>query len=109
MSILVFIPLDSNTTLHDCRLAANNYCLIVDTIQDKHPDTFSDEVHKERLKPTTSSFVSNNPAFIDCFEPTECYVVDKNNINLASNYPIVQNMVSEGLGLGGLWLSGYLT
>jgi predicted ATPase len=56
---------------------------------------------------------THQPYFVDSFEPNEVWVLEKGNdgfasIRRASDDPIVINMVSEGLPLGGLWYSDYL-
>ena len=56
---------------------------------------------------------THQPYFVDALTPEETWVLDKgqdgfSNIRRASDDPIVQELVAEGLGLGGLWYSEYL-
>ena len=56
---------------------------------------------------------THQPYFVDALTPEETWVLDKgedgfSTIRRASDDPIVQELVSEGLGLGGLWYSEYL-
>ncbi|MCZ6632254.1 MAG: AAA family ATPase [bacterium] len=56
---------------------------------------------------------THQPYFVDALQPDEVWVLEKGDdgfstIVRANNDPVVQNMVSEGLPLGGLWYSDYL-
>ena len=56
---------------------------------------------------------THQPYLVDALEPAEVWVLEKgpdgcSTIRRASDDPIVQNMVAEGLPLGGLWYSDYL-
>jgi predicted ATPase len=56
---------------------------------------------------------THQPYFVDALEPEEVWVLEKGidgfvTIKRASEDPIIKNMVSEGLPLGGLWYSDYL-
>lgn len=56
---------------------------------------------------------THQPYFVDALQPDEVWVLEKgadgfSTIRRASDDPIVSNMVSEGLPLGGLWYSDYL-
>lgn len=56
---------------------------------------------------------THQPYFVDALTPSEVWVLEKADdgfatIRRASDDPIVENMVSEGLPLGGLWYSDYL-
>ena len=56
---------------------------------------------------------THQPYFVDALEPNEVWVLDKgqdgfSSIRRASNDSIIQNMVNEGIPLGGLWFSDYL-
>ena len=56
---------------------------------------------------------THQPYFVDALEPTEVWILEKgadgfSTIRRASDDPIVNNMVAEGLPLGGLWYSDYL-
>ena len=56
---------------------------------------------------------THQPYFVDSLEPKEVWILEKgadgfSTIRRASDDPIVNNMVAEGLPLGGLWYSDYL-
>ena len=56
---------------------------------------------------------THQPYFVDAFEPNEVWILEKGSdgfstIRRASDDAIVENMVAEGLPLGGLWYSDYL-
>ena len=56
---------------------------------------------------------THQPYLVDALEPEEVWVLEKaedgfSKIRRASEDPVVKNMVSEGLPLGGLWYSDYL-
>jgi predicted ATPase len=56
---------------------------------------------------------THQPYFVDALEPEEVWVLDKgedgfSTIRRASDDPLIENLVSEGLPLGGLWYSDYL-
>lgn len=56
---------------------------------------------------------THQPYFVDALDPDEVWILEKcddgfSKIHRASDIPIVRNMVSEGLQLGGLWYSDYL-
>ena len=56
---------------------------------------------------------THQPYFVDALEPDEVWILEKGSdgfsiIRRASDDPIVQSMVDEGLPLGGLWYSDYL-
>jgi predicted ATPase len=56
---------------------------------------------------------THQPYLVDALEPEEVWILEKaedgfSRIRRASEYPVVNNMVSEGLPLGGLWYSDYL-
>lgn len=56
---------------------------------------------------------THQPYFVDALEPEEVWVLEKGEdgfatIRRASDDPLVENMVAEGLPLGGLWYSDYL-
>ncbi len=56
---------------------------------------------------------THQPYFVDALEPQEVWILEKgadgfSTIRRASDDPIVNNMVAEGLPLGGLWYSDYL-
>ncbi|MCL2852412.1 MAG: AAA family ATPase [Defluviitaleaceae bacterium] len=56
---------------------------------------------------------THQPYFVDAFDPTEIWILEKGSdgfskIRRASDDPLVQNLVGQGLPLGGLWYSDYL-
>ncbi|MFP5212690.1 MAG: AAA family ATPase [Acidobacteriota bacterium] len=56
---------------------------------------------------------THQPYFVDALEPQEVWVLEKGEdgfatIRRASKDPLVQNLVEQGLPLGGLWYSDYL-
>ncbi|NNJ85412.1 MAG: AAA family ATPase, partial [Gammaproteobacteria bacterium] len=56
---------------------------------------------------------THSPYLVDALEPEEVWILEKGEdgfatIRQASDDPLVQNMVKEGLPLGGLWYSDYL-
>lgn len=56
---------------------------------------------------------THQPYFVDALDPQEVWILEKgedgfSTIRRASDHPIVNNMVEEGLPLGGLWFSDYL-
>jgi len=56
---------------------------------------------------------THQPYFVDALSPNEVWVLEKgkdgfSTIRRAADDALVQNMVSEGLPLGGLWYSDYL-
>ncbi len=56
---------------------------------------------------------THQPYFVDALEPDEVWILEKkedgfSTIRRASDDALVNNMVAEGLPLGGLWYSDYL-
>lgn len=70
--------------------------------------------HASGLQGGSQIFVTTHqPYFVDALSPEEVWVLEKGDdgfsiISRASDNPVVRNMVSEGLLLGGLWYSDYL-
>ena len=70
--------------------------------------------HASRSRRRSQVFVTTHqPYFVDALEPEEVWILEKgadgfSAIRRASDDPIVNNMVAEGLPLGGLWYSDYL-
>ena len=70
--------------------------------------------HANGPKGSSQVFVTTHqPYFVDALNPEEVWVLEKredgfSTIRRASSYPVVKNMVDEGLPLGGLWYSDYL-
>jgi len=70
--------------------------------------------HATGRKGGSQVFVTTHqPYFVDALNPREVWILEKNEsgfsqIRRASDDPIVDNMVKEGIPLGGLWFSDYL-
>ncbi len=70
--------------------------------------------HATGQKGGSQVFVTTHqPYFVDALEPEEVWVLEKGEdgfakIKRASEDPLINNLVSEGLPLGGLWYSDYL-
>jgi len=71
-------------------------------------------VHATGRKGGSQVFVTTHqPYFVDALEPKEVWLLEKGSdgfsvIRRASDDPMVNNMMAEGLPLGGLWYSDYL-
>lgn len=70
--------------------------------------------HATGRKGGTQLFITTHqPYFVDALDPDEVWVLEKGEdgfatVTRASAIPYIQNMVNEGLPLGGLWYSDYL-
>ena len=70
--------------------------------------------HATGQKGSSQVFITTHqPYFVDALEPEEVWVLEKgedgfSTIRRASDDPLIENLVSEGLPLGGLWYSDYL-
>jgi len=70
--------------------------------------------HATGRKDGTQLFITTHqPYFVDALDPDEVWVLEKGEdgfatVTRASAIPYIQNMVNEGLLLGGLWYSDYL-
>ena len=70
--------------------------------------------HATGQKGGSQIFVTTHqPYFVDALEPDEVWVLEKGEngfakIKRASEDPLINNLVSEGLPLGGLWYRDYL-
>jgi predicted ATPase len=70
--------------------------------------------HATGKKGSSQVFITTHqPYFVDALTPEEVWVLEKGKdgfatIRRASEEPLIQNMVAEGLPLGGLWYSDYL-
>ena len=79
-------------------------------------ETLADEFreHASGRRGSSQIFVTTHqPYFVDALEPYEVWILEKGDdgfstIRRASDDSIVNNMVAEGLPLGGLWYSDYL-
>jgi predicted ATPase len=71
-------------------------------------------VHASKKEHSTQVFVTTHqPYFVDALKPEEVWILEKDESGFSvathvSDLQIVQNMVAEGLPLGGLWYSDYL-
>ena len=70
--------------------------------------------HVAEGKSKSQIFITTHqPYFVDALEPNEVWILEKaddgfTKIHRASENPVIQGLVSEGLPLGGLWYSDYL-
>jgi len=69
--------------------------------------------HAEKRGGSQVLITTHQPYFVDALKPEEVWVLEKGEdgfatIRQASEDPIVEAMVTEGLPLGGLWYSEYL-
>ena len=70
--------------------------------------------HATGLKGSSQVFITTHqPYFVDALKPKEVWILEKgedsfSSIRRASEDPLVNNLVEEGLPLGGLWYSDYL-
>lgn len=70
--------------------------------------------HARGTKGGSQVFVTTHqPYFVDALDPTEVWILEKggdgfSTIHRANEESIVNNLVAEGLPLGGLWYSDYL-
>lgn len=79
-------------------------------------DTLATELraHATGKKNAPQIFVTTHqPYFVDALKPNEVWILEKaedgfSTIRRASDLPIVQHLVDEGLPLGSLWYSDYL-
>lgn len=78
-------------------------------------ETLADEFreHANRRDGSQIFITTHQPYFVDALDPIEVWILEKgadgfSTVRRASDDPIVNNMVEEGLPLGGLWYSDYL-
>ena len=79
-------------------------------------ETLADEFreHATGHKGGSQVFITTHqPYFVDALDPKEVWILEKgedgfSKIRRASEDPLVNNLVEEGLPLGGLWYSDYL-
>ncbi len=70
--------------------------------------------HASRRRGGSQVFITTHqPYFVNSLDPEEIWMLEKgeegfSTIRRASDDPIVNNRVAEGLPLGGLWYSDYL-
>ena len=84
------------------------YHKLLEVLAKQFREHVTDSKNKSQIFITT-----HQPYFVDALEPKEVWVLEKrkngfSTIRRASEYEIVQNLVEEGLPLGGLWYSDYL-
>ena len=77
-------------------------------------ETLANEFREHADTPGGSQvfITTHQPYFVNALEPDEVWILEKGDdgfstIRRASEDPIVNNMVAEGLPLGGLWYSDY--
>ena len=79
-------------------------------------ETLVHEFREHAIRKNNSSQIfitTHQPYLVDALDPKEVWILEKgadgfSTIRRASDDPIVNNMVEEGLSLGGLWYSDYL-
>jgi len=77
-------------------------------------ETLAQEFREHTRKGGTQIFITTHqPYFVDALDPDEVWILEKNEngfstIKRTSEDPLIKNLVSEGLPLGGLWYSDYL-
>ena len=69
--------------------------------------------HSQRQDGSQIFITTHQPYLVDALEPNEVWILEKgtngfSTIRRANDDPLVNNMVAEGLPLGGLWYSDYL-
>jgi len=84
------------------------YHKLLETLAQQFRAHVTDEKNKSQIFVTT-----HQPYFVDALEPNEVWILEKGDdgfskIRRASDYPVIQELVNEGLPLGGLWYSDYL-
>ena len=77
-------------------------------------ETLANEFREHADTPGGSQvfITTHQPYFVNALEPDEVWILEKGDdgfatIRRASDDPVVNNMVAEGLPLGGLWYSDY--
>jgi predicted ATPase len=83
------------------------YHKLLETLAQQFRDHVTNEKNKSQIFITT-----HQPYFVDALEPKEVWILEKgtdgfSKIRRASDDPIIQELVNEGLPLGGLWYSDY--
>jgi predicted ATPase len=84
------------------------YHKLLETLAKQFRTHVTDKKSKSQIFITT-----HQPYFVDALEPNEVWILEKGDdgfskIRRASDDPLVQSLVEEGLPLGGLWYSDYL-
>jgi predicted ATPase len=84
------------------------YHKLLETLAKQFRTHVADRKSKSQIFITT-----HQPYFVDALEPHEVWILNKGDdgfstIRRASEYPVIQGLVNEGLPLGGLWYSDYL-
>ena len=79
-------------------------------------ETLAHEFREHAIRKNNGSQIfitTHQPYLVDALDPKEVWILEKgadgfSTIRRASDDPVVNNMVAEGLPLGGLWYSDYL-
>ena len=83
------------------------YHKLLETLADKFRE------HANRRDGSQVFITTHQPYFVDALDPSEVWILEKgadgfSTIRRASDDPLINNLVAEGLPLGGLWYSDYL-
>jgi predicted ATPase len=83
------------------------YHKLLETLAQQFRTYVTNEKNKSQIFITT-----HQPYFVDALEPKEVWILEKDDdgfskIRRASDNPVIQELVNEGLPLGGLWYSDY--
>jgi predicted ATPase len=83
------------------------YHKLLETLAQQFRTYVTNENNKSQIFITT-----HQPYFVDALKPKEVWILEKDGggfskIRRASDDPIIQELVNEGLPLGGLWYSDY--
>ena len=84
------------------------YHKLLETLAQQFREHVNNEKNKSQIFITT-----HQPYFVDALEPKEVWILEKgadgfSQIRRASDDPVIQGLVDEGIPLGGLWYSDYL-
>ena len=84
------------------------YHKLLETLAQQFRAHVTNEKNRSQIFITT-----HQPYFVNALEPNEVWILEKGNdgfskIRRASDDPVIQGLVSEGLPLGGLWYGDYL-
>jgi predicted ATPase len=84
------------------------YHKLLEKLAEQFRENVTNEKNKSQIFITT-----HQPYFVDALEPKEVWILEKGDdgfskIRHASDIPVIQELVKEGLPLGGLWYSDYL-
>ena len=84
------------------------YHKLLETLAQQFREHVTNEKNKSQIFIT-----KHQPYFVDALEPKEVWILEKgadgfSQIRRASDDPVIQGLVEEGISLGGLWYSDYL-